>query len=55
LSRRDEDVMMQGQTIATYKIQVLLLRDKISNKVVQDLQFTPIEPEVGPDSFELVD
>lgn len=37
-----------------HRIQVLLLRDKITDEVVQDLQLAPIEPS-HHNSIELVD
>ena len=55
LSRRTEDVATQNRTMAAYRTQVLLPRDKISDRIIQDLQLAPIEPDTRHDSVELVD
>jgi hypothetical protein len=46
--------MAQGRAIAVHRTQVLLPQDNITEEVVQDLQLTPIEPDVRHNSIELV-
>jgi transposase InsO family protein len=67
LSRKHEDVTVQGKVMAEYRTQTFLPRNKISPEVIQDLQLAPVEPLVSPaqeripaeiggyDSLQLVD
>jgi hypothetical protein len=46
-SRKLEDTAAQDRAIAAHCTQILLLRDKITDEVVWNLELTPVEPAVS--------
>src|SRR4051794_27638443 len=46
LSRKLEDTTIQDQVITAHQTQVLLLQEKITTEVIQDLQLMPVEQDV---------